>query len=137
MDQVVEPAHSLKENPRVEAHTCNGSGALEAANDSFVHPATREQAVERVAPATTRQSDQTFRQLVEVGAAFGPQILPPDDDDRGVNRESLTLAARPDIEAAMVLALRSTMVAKNDFPMHGYLAPDQNLVDTANPPGER
>jgi hypothetical protein len=192
VDHVVEPADSLKENPRVEGHRCNGSGAVEAADEPTVHPATHGQAMERLTPTTTRQSDQTFRQLVEVDSAFGPQILPPDDDDQGVNRESLTLAARPDIEAAMVLALRSTivthgshvpgkatqdrdqlapvrpcgnqaastdetrglvgrpdidaamvlalrntMVTKNDVPMHGYLVPDQNLVDTANPPGER
>jgi hypothetical protein len=49
----------------------------------------------------------------------------------------LTLEGRPDIDAAMVLALRSAVVTKNSFPMLGHLAPDQNLVDSANPPGAR
>ncbi len=61
-------------------------------------------------------------------------MLPLHDDDRA-NRESLALAGRPDIDAAMILALRNAVVPKNSFPMLGHVAPEQNLVGTANPRG--
>jgi hypothetical protein len=191
MDQVVEPVDSLRENPGVDGGRCDGSGALEAADESIAHPATAGQAVDRMAPGTKRQSDQASRQLEEQSHLLGPHILSL-DDHQGVNRESgtfegrpdidaamvlalrstmapdhsslapgettrdrdqlallapfedqgplteepLGLAGRPDIDAAMVLALRNSMVNKNSFPVRGDPAPDQSLVDTPNPLGE-
>jgi hypothetical protein len=123
-------------NPGGDGRRCNGSGAVETADEFIVHPAMPGRAVERLASGANRQSVQTFRPLGEGIQGFGPQILPP-DDNQGANRESLALAGRPDIDAAIVLALRSTVIAKSSFPMHGYLAPDQSRNSTVNPPGER
>ena len=136
MDQVVGLGESVTEKPRVGPR-CNGMGAVAAADESIVRPATAGQRAERLPPSTDRQSDHTACEHGEPSDAFGPRILPPDDDGQKANRESLTLVGRPDIDAAIVLALRSTVVARTSFPMHSYLAPDQNLVDSVNPRGER
>ena len=137
MDQVVGSADSIKEDPRIGGAGCRGFGSVEATNESLVHPTMPGQGVERLSPGTNRPWDQTLRQLGEGSQASGPQTLPPGDNDQGANPKSLTLEGRPDIDVAMLLALRSAVVTKNSFPMLGHLAPDLNQIETANPPGAR
>jgi hypothetical protein len=108
MDQMPGPADTFKENPGVDGGRFDGSVAVEVTDESRVHLAMPAQEVDRLLPGTSdRQSDQTFRQLEQFSPALGQPIPSPGDDDQG---ESLTLGGRPDIDAAMVLALRSTMV---------------------------
>jgi len=47
----------------------------------------------------------------------------------------LVLEGRPDIDAAMILALRSAVVTKNSFPMLGHLTADRNQIVAASLPG--
>jgi hypothetical protein len=108
MGHMPGPADPFGENPGVDGGRFDASVAVEATDEFKVHLAMPAQEVDRLLPGTSdRQSDQTFRQLEQFKPALGQPIPPLGDDDQG---ESLMLAGRPDIDAAMVLALRSTMI---------------------------
>jgi hypothetical protein len=126
MDQMPGPADPFEEDPGVDGGRFDGSVAVEVTDESRVHLAMPAQEVDRLLPGTfDRQSDQTFRQLEQFSPALGQPIPPPGDDDQG---ESLTLARRPDIDAAMVLALRSARLTKKSFLVSDDLPPGRNPV---------
>jgi len=134
MNQMPGPADPFGEDPGVDGGRFDGSVAVEATDESKVHLAMPAQEVDRLLPGNSdRQADQTLRQLERFNHTLGQPMPPPGDDDQG---ESLTLAGRPDIDAAMVLALRSASVTKEQFPMLDHLAPGPNPVGTTDPPGE-
>src|SRR5450755_1955467 len=102
MDQMPGPADPFEEAPGVEGGRFDGSVAVEVPDESRVHLAMPAQEVDRLLPGNSdRQADQTLRQLERFNHTLGQPIPPPGDADQG---ESLTLASRPDIDAAMVLA---------------------------------
>ena len=108
MDQMPGPAEPFQETPEIDGGRFVGSVAVEATDESNLHLAMPAQEVDRLLPGNSdRHADQTLRQLERFNHTLGQPIPPPGDADQG---ESLTLASRPDIDAAMVLALRSTMV---------------------------
>ncbi|HEY5023650.1 MAG TPA: hypothetical protein VII76_01625 [Acidimicrobiales bacterium] len=188
MDHMPGPAEPFQETPEIDGGRFEGSVAVEATDESKVHLAMPAQEVDRLLPGTSdRQLDQTFRQLEQFSPALSQPIPPLGDDDQG---ESLTLVGRPDIDAAMVMALRTTMVTdqssqdpaqmtrdrdqlmllgtsgtqsasacgspvrrpdidaamvlalrsasltKNSLPMPDHLDPGQNPIGTTDPPGE-
>jgi hypothetical protein len=135
MDQMPGPADTFEENPEVDGGRFDGSVAVEVTDESRVHLVMPAQEVDRLLPGTSdRQSDQTFRQLEQFSPTLGQPIPPPGDDDQG---ESLTLARRPDIDAAMVLALRSTMVTDQSSQVLAEAAQDRGQLALASSSGNQ
>ena len=128
------PAEPFQETPEIDGGRFVGSVAVEATDESNFHLAMPAQELDRLLPGNSdRHADQTLRQLERFNHTLVQPIPPPGDADQG---ESLTLAGRPDIDAAMVLALRNARLAKNSFLVCDDLAPGRNPVGTTDPPGE-
>jgi hypothetical protein len=130
MNQMPGPTDPFEENPGVGGGRFDGSVAVEATDESKVHLAMPAQEVDRFLPGNSDpQVDRTLRQLERFNHTLGQPIPPPGDEG-----PSLTLAGRPDIDAAMVLALRSTMVNDQSSQVLAEATRDRDqgtLVDTS------
>jgi len=126
MDQMPGPAEPFQETPEIDGGRFVGSVAVEATDESNFHLAMPAQELDRLLPGNSdRHADQTLRQLERFNHTLVQPIPPPGDADQG---ESLTLAGRPDIDAAMVLALRSTMVTDQNSQVPAAATRDRDLA---------
>src|SRR5580700_7221791 len=101
MDQSQWPLDSFEESSGADCGHDDTYNTFVATNESIAHTADSD-----------RSCDQDS-QLWHV-------VAPPADDDPRTSPESSTFAGRPDIDAAIVLALRSVDVTHSTFPMLGH-----------------
>jgi len=133
MDQIPGPTDPFEENPGVDGCELDSSVAVETMDGSKVHLAAPVLEVDRLLPGTSdRRSDQTFRQLEQFSPASGQPIPLPGDDAQG---ESLTLAGRPDIDVAMFVALRRTMVTDQSSQVPAAVARGRGQLGLAGTSG--
>jgi hypothetical protein len=165
MDQMPGPAEPFQETPAIHGGRFEGSFVVEATNESEVHLAMPAQEVDCLLPGPSGDDDRreslTLAGRPDIDAAMVLALRTTMVSDQGSqdpaettrDRDQLTLlgvsgtesasacgspvhAGRPDIDAAMLLALRSASLTKNGFPMPDHLDPGQNAIGTPEPPGE-